>query len=95
MCYHKPTSKIRAKKSPIHGVGVFATGKIYRGQIVLDDKLKEHSGFNHSCNPNVLLVHYKKDLLVAAMRDIIRGEELTVCYPDIAKPKDCNCGCCK
>jgi hypothetical protein len=91
-----PSKNIKIRKSKIHGEGIFAKSKIYMGQVIDDNHLKYHRGFNHSCNPNVLFVFNKKKFIIAAIKDIKRGEELTVMYPKEARPNPCCCfNCCK
>ncbi len=56
------------------------------------DEVLATGSVNHSCEPNI---GWKNDLMLVAIRDIRKGEELTPdyamhgCYPE---PMDCNCG---
>jgi len=43
---------------------------------------------NHSCDPNLYNVHYGTSAVFRAIRPILKGEEITVCY---MKPV-VNCG---
>lgn len=70
--------KIRIGRSKIQGRGVFATKVIYLGEVI-DDKVVRGTGFNFSCDPNVMICRVDGDYrYVAALRKISRGEELTV-----------------
>jgi len=39
--------------------------------------------FNHSCRPNATLYYHEGRQIVRAMRDIARGEEVTITYTDV------------
>lgn len=56
--------------------------------IVIQNKIKY---FNHSCNPNCGI---KKGIKIVAMRDIKKGEELTIDYDTLEYDwgMKCNCG---
>lgn len=120
------TQSFIARRSPIHGTGVFATRKIRKGDEVIEyqgrlithkqaDRLYGDGGetghtflftlneqyiidanvdgndarwLNHSCNPNCQAVHHDSEtrskrgdrVMIEAIRDIARGEELTYDY---------------
>ena len=85
--------KVRIGRSKIHGVGVFATHVIKRGEVVNVNKIRfrrAYGGINHSCDPNVVLAYIEKELYVIATSDIARREELTTWYRKLHAPR-CNC----
>lgn len=94
----KQPPKVRLGKSKIHGLGVFALRVIKRGEVILDT-LTHEVGFNHSCEPNLVLTSDYKVQLVVATKKIIRGEELTVFYvrdrDQLPKGMICNCPSCR
>lgn len=47
---------------------------------------------NHSCNPNCWIINFKKKVFFFALRDIKKGEELTISY--LLPPKDKTCNPC-
>lgn len=51
---------------------------------------------NHSCDPNCWILNSKKHIFFFALRDIKKGEELTISYllpPKDETCKDCNHNC--
>ena len=141
------TRTIIARRSPIHGTGVFAARKIkagddvvqYEGRLITHAYADKHYGdggetghtflftlndryiidanvggtdarwINHSCDPNCQAVLYEDDkgrkkkdrVVIEALRDIARGEELTYDYgitlevrqtPRLKKIWECRCG---
>lgn len=66
--------------SPIHGVGVFATRLIHKGELVHIPTVPPFSGFNHSCDPNLGERIQPNIKIRPALHDIHEGEELTVNY---------------
>lgn len=122
-------SKVKCKKSSIHGIGVFAENNIKNGEVIgviggiivpiseikeywakvggdfgaqLNDEfyivpsskreLEETGVFNHSCNPNV---GWAGEIIVIAIRDIKKGEEITMdygMYSTVLESFKCNCG---
>jgi hypothetical protein len=93
------------EKSPIHGFGLFASRKIRSGERITSASVsfsmsyKNWHGFNHSCNPNMVLDQFRQWSPVA-LRDIKKGEEMTVYYGSPRNPSPlvsgasptCNCG---
>lgn len=141
------TRTIIARRSPIHGTGVFAARTIkagddvvqYEGRLITHAYADKHYGdggetghtflftlndryiidanvggtdarwINHSCDPNCQAVLYEDDkgrkkkdrVVIEALRDIARGEELTYDYgitlevrqtPRLKKIWECRCG---
>lgn len=83
--------------SQIHGVGVFATRPIKKGEWVptpMTCGITECQGFNHSCAPNLGdRVHVKEGIFRAAQHDIQVGEEMTVSYSNLACDGSVHCKC--
>ncbi len=93
------------EKSPIHGFGLFASRKIRSGEriasasVSFSSSYKNWHGFNHSCNFNMVLDR-QLQWTPLALRDIKKGEEMTVYYGSPANPSPlvsgdnptCNCG---
>ena len=84
-------------KSNIHGIGVFATRFIRKGERLsaLMQDLPDFGGINHCCKPNVKLCWGVRSIKV--LRDIQDGDELTVQYPvgsHVITSGVCNCGVC-
>lgn len=87
---------IKVAPSKIQGHGVFALRSIPRGTIIYEDVWR--SGFNHSCDPNVVLILENGWVVKKkTIRPIAKGEELTVHYNrrhGRTIPKDCiPCNC--
>lgn len=99
---------IYVARSKISGRGVF-TDRLIRPGRPVNDAPVDHPGFNHSCEPNCIIV---RDPIgwhggcVIALRFITKGEELTLDYRtasrrrlhplDVMKrpPRDCRpCKC--
>lgn len=86
------------KKSPIGGIGTFALRNIERGEILIhiSDQAPQPFNFvNHSCNPNSIVIN--GSLAIMAVKNISKGEEITVDYTVIEIPLlhysfKCNCG---
>jgi hypothetical protein len=92
---YKPLPKnLTIKKSNVDGLGVFATEDIKEGNVMGVSHIKEHKaedgywrtplgGFiNHSINPNCEKIknRFTNNLFLMAIKDIKKGEELTVYY---------------
>jgi len=99
-CWNEMT--ITIKKSRIHGRGIFANRDFKKGEVVLkwDSLLGELNKnivvsspgkhLNHSCNANIVEVDGKN----IAVRDILKGEEITCNYVKDKVPflkMECNC----
>ena len=88
---------LAARKSKIHGVGVFANRTFRRGEVIDTDVIKDFRGFNNSCEPNVLLTlavydgPNRRPQLAVALRTIATDEELVVSYGQ----SFCNCPRCR
>ena len=67
-------------KSKIHGIGLFAPRDISKGTLATYSVPYNCGGFNHSNSPNMELVAVPFNVLILALRDIMKGEELTVDY---------------
>jgi len=84
------------KPSRIHGLGLHAIRLITANERITTRETRGFRGYNHSCNPNVLLVDEGQDTFGLVLRDIQPGEELTVWYgPRISKQLGCRCPECK
>lgn len=93
------------EKSPIHGFGLFASRKIRSGERIVSAAVsfnpshKNWHGFNHSCNFNMMLDR-SAPWTPVALRDIKKGQEMTVYYGNPSSPSPlvsganptCNCG---
>lgn len=99
----KTPYKIKIGPSMIQGNGIFAIKEISHGEII-DDQIVKGTGYNFSCNPNVLIAcsEDRKFLMSIALRKITYGEELTVqcLWPRksgfVAEPfPECNCQVCR
>ena len=74
--------------SEIHGIGLFTPVDINEDQIIGVSHafyegywyMTTHGNYNHSENPNCKLVTKYNLNLIGAVKDIKRGEELTVDY---------------
>jgi hypothetical protein len=91
----------RLGASLIHGVGIFATRPLWYGDYIQDVLtifspvmlLDNFNGFNHSCDPNLLLD--ARGDLNRTLKDVKAGDEFTISYDFTGmKPKDCNCQVC-
>lgn len=92
---------VEYKKSPIHGIGIFTKELLFEGEDfdinITNPKFGNANlynclGYNHSCKPNIMLLH-TGEAANKAIRDIYIGEELVVSYG--CKPfSKCNCGNC-
>jgi uncharacterized protein len=120
--------KVECKKSPIHGIGIFAIDSIKKGEIIgviggiivpiseikeywkkiggdfgaqlsddfyivpsTKEELEKTGVFNHSCNPNT---GWAGDIRAIAIKDIKKGEEITMdygMYSSILETFECNC----
>jgi len=50
------------------------------------------AALNHSCIPNCTVTYLdSNEIVVFALRDILKGEELTISYVDQEKPQDVRC----
>lgn len=79
----RQVGKAKVGKSKIHGHGCFATHVIKHKEVIFGKRLyrdTKFGGFNHSCNPNIMLVVYRGSIIIVALRNIKRYEELTVDY---------------
>jgi hypothetical protein len=85
--------------SEIHGIGLFTPLDLNGGQILGVSHafyegywyMTTHGNYNHSENPNCKLVTKHNINLLAAIKDIGRGEELTVDYREagyLEQPKE-------
>lgn len=94
----------QVRPSPIHGVGLFATRDIRKGEVL---HLPDHppdgcEGFNHSCEAN-LSRRLDEDNAREVLSDIAEGEELTASYLNVCQcqhcankpPVVCRCPKCK
>lgn len=105
------TTVIYIARSKIAGRGVFTNRLIRPGHHINDLKMVAgKTGFNHSCDPNCIIVRDSKGHVesVIALRFITKGEELTLDYRTARRrrlhptkvmrrlPKDCKpCRCPK
>lgn len=84
-----PQACVALGESPIHGVGCFSNGELagdFVGYARLDGKRTCIGRYtNHSRTPNIEFRRYKEDVMACALRDIERGEELTVDYRQAVK----------
>ena len=74
---------IYSKRSKISGIGVFTDRMIRPGIPVDTEDVARFRGFNHSCDPNCMIVRTLKGGnagTVIALRFIKKGEELTLDY---------------
>jgi len=84
--YIETTSNIYYKgPSDIQGVGLFANINISKGDIIGKAAIKEKRTplsryINHSKNPNVFFKKIKEDIIVFALKDIKKNQELLVNY---------------
>jgi SET domain-containing protein len=87
---YKKLARVKFKK--IHDYAIRVADGFYLVSSI-DGKLEDDDFFNHSCDPNVGM---RGHLLMAAMRDIKPGEELTYDYAMTDAEMDysftCNCG---
>jgi SET domain-containing protein len=81
------SSFVERKKSIIHGYGMFAKENIPKGNIIgmasIDNTYKTYLGryTNHSSSPNIYFLYTRtNDIVVQAMKDIQKGEELFLDY---------------
>lgn len=79
----------RVATSPIHGLGMFATGSVARGAVIAPARIggkRTPAGryVNHSARPNALGVPRSPvpdaDVDLVALRPILAGEEITLDY---------------
>lgn len=84
----KQCADIRSGKSKISGRGLFARVMLRPGIPFNDDPARKH-GFNHSCQPNCIIVRNDKGgvWFVIPLRIILPGEELTLDYRNGHKPR--------
>lgn len=82
-----PLRNFDLKPSPIHGIGFFTTVNYYPGEFIgaalVNGKRTELGRWvNHSEEPNIeiLVDELGKHARMSAIKDIVAGEELTVCY---------------
>ena len=78
-------SKITVKPSPIDGLGVYATLKLFKGDLISpmrigNDRTQAGRYTNHALQPNATMGN---DLNLYAKSDIEKGEEITVNYREI------------
>lgn len=82
--------------SDINGIGCFTDIDIKAGEKIpwAGDffSSKEFRGYNHSCSPNTKISRGFGQPIIA-IRDIQKGEEITVQYG--IRLNDCNCPPCK
>jgi len=84
--YVKTPNKIYVGKSPIHGLGVFASEKILTGELIEECPiLSLPSLYNHSESPNAYWFsnYEKRTFSFVSSRDIEPGEEIFVWYGDV------------
>ena len=76
------------KQSEIHGIGVFASRDIKKGDIIGDvtisDKYRTTLGrwVNHCKNKNTKFHHYEEGLVAIAEKDIAKNKEILIDYRD-------------
>lgn len=95
-----PAFAVREGESPLHGVGLFATREIQKGERIRTWNLPERfKGYNYSCRPNALSTPLPEGLEnaqfrfpVFATRSIEPGEEITV--PNL-RSRPCVCPWCR
>lgn len=82
--------------SSIHGHGAVASRRIHKGELVAGAPAGSgFGGFNHSCDPNLGDRVEKDTPLRPALRNIRKGEELTVSYKRLnGHLISCNCQTC-
>ena len=78
---------VERKKSIIHGYGMFAKNTIPKSNIIgmasINNTYKTYLGryTNHSSSPNISFLYTKtNDIVVQALQDIEKGEELFLDY---------------
>ncbi len=87
-------SGVEIKASPIEGMGMFATRAYIPGSQIIAARIgtcRTLAGrlINHSCKANVVFVPLADgSLMVTAIRQIKRGEELTVDYRQVLSVND-------
>ena len=79
---------VHVGKSNIHGIGVFASRDIKKGDIIGDvtisDKYRTTLGrwVNHCKNKNTKFHHYEEGLVAIAEKDIAKNKEILIDYRD-------------
>jgi hypothetical protein len=78
---------VELKKSPVHGLGMFATRHFFAGEVIcpgrLDGKRTPAGRYiNHSHDANVMPYKFGDDLYVIALKDVGVGNELLINYRD-------------
>ena len=89
---------VEIKESPIHGLGVFVTKPVKKGENigVAIDAFKRvtyvGSKVNHSWNPSCVLVKNENSYHIVTAKDLSEYSEVTLDYRDtpefIAKPEE-------
>ena len=79
------SDKYYKKKSPIHGIGLFAINNLNKGDYIgfanFENKRTTLGRYtNHSGNPNIEFIKSKNNIIGVAIQAIKKNEELLVNY---------------
>jgi hypothetical protein len=81
---------VEVRKSPIHGMGLFALQDFAAGELICPGRLDGHRTLagryiNHSLHPNTYSFAEGENIWAKALRNILKGEEILTDYREAVR----------